>query len=120
MTTRYGAITLLILLSQIGLTVVANLFVKTGSQVGVIQNSAIMGLLNLKTMAGLLCFGGSFALYAFLLQRLPLNIAQSFLAVQFIAVIMASSIILGEPVSVLRWAGIGLIFLGIAVVAITQ
>ncbi len=120
MTTRDGAITFLILAGQVALTVVANLLVKTGSQTGVLQNSAIMGLLNLTTLAGLLCFGGSFALYAFLLQRLPLNIAQSFLAVQFIAVIMASAIILGEPVSALRWAGIGFIFLGIAVVVTTQ
>ena len=120
MTTRESVITLLILTGQVVLTVGANLLVKTGSQIGVVQNSAIMGLLNLTTLAGLLCFGGSFALYAFLLQRLPLNLAQSFLAVQFIAVIVASAVILGEPISALRWAGIGLIFLGIAAVAITQ
>lgn len=120
MTTRDGAITLLILVSQVGLTVAANLFVKIGSQAGVIQNSAIMGLLNLKTLAGLLCFGASFALYALLLQRLPLNIAQSFLAAQFVAVIVASAVFLGEPIAALRWAGIGLIFVGIAVVATTR
>lgn len=120
MITSGGGVTILILVGQVVLTVVANLLVKTGAQLGVAQGSEIVGLLNPKTFAGLLCFSGSFALYAFLLQRLPLNIAQSFLAVQFVAVIVASAIVLGEPISVLRWAGIGLIFSGIAVVAITR
>ena len=120
MTTREGMITFLILAGQVGFTVAANLLVKTGSQMGVIRSSAIMGLVNPITLAGLLCFGAGFVFYSFLLQRLPLNIAQSFLAVQFIAVIMASAVILEEPISALRWAGIGVIFIGVAMVAITR
>ena len=45
--------------------------------------------------------------------------AQAFAATQFIAVILASSLLLSEPIPFARWIGIGLIACGIAVVGTT-
>jgi hypothetical protein len=53
--------------------------------------------------------------YARVLRLLPLNVAQSYAAAQFIAVILASKLILGEPIPLARWAGISLIAAGIIV-----
>ena len=58
--------------------------------------------------------------YILILQWLPLNVAQSFAAAQFIAVILASSWFLSEPIEPSQWLGIGLIALGIVVVGWSQ
>jgi drug/metabolite transporter (DMT)-like permease len=50
---------------------------------------------------------------------MPLNVAQAILSIQFVAVIVSSATILGEPVGVVRWLGIGLILVGILVVSFT-
>jgi drug/metabolite transporter (DMT)-like permease len=59
-------------------------------------------------------------IYAWILAFLPLNVAQSFTAAQFIAVILASAVFLSEPIPVARWLGIALIFVGILVVSLTE
>jgi undecaprenyl phosphate-alpha-L-ara4N flippase subunit ArnE len=51
---------------------------------------------------------------------LPLNIAQSFAAGQFIAVILAASLVLSEAISTAQWVGIFLIAAGIAIVGWSQ
>jgi undecaprenyl phosphate-alpha-L-ara4N flippase subunit ArnE len=58
--------------------------------------------------------------YILVLQWLPLNVAQSFAAAQFIAVILASTWILSEPIGPGQWLGITLIAVGIAIVGWSQ
>jgi undecaprenyl phosphate-alpha-L-ara4N flippase subunit ArnE len=48
-----------------------------------------------------------------------LNVAQSFAAFQFVAVILAAWLILGEPISLVRGAGIMLICAGIFLVGLS-
>lgn len=100
---------------MIGLTVCANLLLKVAAGRGDLP--AIFGLVNVYTIVGLVAFGGAGIVYSWLLRSLPLNIAQSFSAVQFVAVIIASTVVLSEPIGLLRWLGIGLIAMGIIVVA---
>ena len=52
-----------------------------------------------QSCAGIAVFAGAVIIYSFLLQWLPLNVAQSFAALQFIAVIVASAYFLSEPIS---------------------
>jgi drug/metabolite transporter (DMT)-like permease len=47
-------------------------------------------------------------------------VAQSVTAAQYIAVILASAVVLAEPISGPRWVGIALIACGIAIVAWSQ
>ena len=104
--------------AMIGFTVAANLMLKLGADVPKTERF-LFGMLGWKSMAGLALFGCSGVVYAFLLRQVPLNVAQSFTAAQFVGVIVAASLVLGEPISPARWLGIACICLGIFVVGLT-
>lgn len=104
-------------LLMISLTVVANLLMKLGTEVA--PAPALLGLWSWKTVAGFATFGASGLVYAWLLKFLPLNVAQSFAAAQFISVILASAVVLSEPIPATRWVGIVLIVSGILLVGFT-
>ena len=70
-------------------------------------------------LIGLCIFAIAALIYAWLLQWVPLNVAQSLAAAQFIAVILASSLVLSEGIPLRRWAGILLIATGILVVGLS-
>jgi drug/metabolite transporter (DMT)-like permease len=91
---------------------------KLGAGVAQVQR-VLFGLPGRKSVAGLSLFGCGGIVYAFLLRRVPLNIAQSFTAAQFVGVIVAASLVLGEPISLGRWLGIACISFGIFVVGHT-
>lgn len=98
-------------------TVVGNLLFKLGAVAANSDKFSILQFANWKIFTGLACFGLAAFIYLMLLRTIPLNVAQSFLPIQFISVIIASAIILGEPIGLARWTGIFLIMLGIAIVA---
>jgi undecaprenyl phosphate-alpha-L-ara4N flippase subunit ArnE len=77
-------------------------------------------LLNWRILLGLCSFGLAACLYTLILQWLPLNVAQSFAAGQFIAVILASAWFLSEPIGASQGLGIALIALGISIVGWSQ
>ena len=111
-------ITLLGFVAVIACTVAANLMLKLGASVPEAQR-VLFGLLGWKSAAGLALFGCGGIVYALLLRRVPLNIAQVFAAPQFVAVIIAAGLVLGEPISPARWLGIACIGLGIVLVGLT-
>ena len=103
---------------MISCTVAANLMMKTGAMVPA-QERFVLGLLSWKSLVGLCIFAIAALIYAWLLQWVPLNVAQSFAAAQFIAVILASALVLSEDISLSRWIGILLIATGIIVVGLS-
>ena len=103
--------------AMIAFTVAANIMLKLGADVPAAQR--IFGLLGWKSVAGLALFGCGGIVYAFLLRRVLLNVAQSFTAAQFVGVVLAASFVLGEPISPARWLGIACICFGIFVVGLT-
>jgi drug/metabolite transporter (DMT)-like permease len=98
-------------------TVAANIFMKLGAMSP--TEERFFGLVDLRTVVGLASFGAGGIIYAWILTLLPLNVAQSFAAAQFVAVIFASAVFLSEPIPAQRWLGILLIFIGILVVSTT-
>jgi drug/metabolite transporter (DMT)-like permease len=98
-------------------TVSANLMLKLSA--GDPEAQRIFGLLGWKSAARLALFGCGWIVYAFLLRRVPLNIAQVFTSAQFVGVVVAASLVLGEPISAARWLGIACISSGIALVGLT-
>jgi drug/metabolite transporter (DMT)-like permease len=98
-------------------TVAANILMKLGAMAP--MEHRLLGLVDWRTVVGLGSFGVAGLIYAWILTILPLNVAQSVAAAQFIAVIFASSLILSEPIPLGRWLGIVLIFVGIIVVSAT-
>jgi drug/metabolite transporter (DMT)-like permease len=103
---------------MIGLTAIGNILMKLGASVP-LSERPILGLIAWQSCAGIAIFAAAVVVYAILLQWLPLSVAQSFAALQFVAVILASSWILGEPISLPRWIGIALIAIGIVTVGIS-
>jgi len=103
---------------MITFTVIANLLLKTGASAT--SSQGYLHLLNWRIMTGLCSFATAACLYTLVLQWLPLNVAQSFAAAQFVAVILASAWVLSEPIGAAQWSGITLIALGIAVVGWSQ
>ena len=97
--------------------VVGNLLMKIGTATA--PSPALLGLWSWKTLAGFATFGFSGLVYAWLLKFLPLNVAQSFAAAQFVSIILASAIVLAEPIPPARWIGIALIIFGIVIVGAT-
>ncbi len=112
--------TVLAFAMMISFTVVANLLLKMGAVAGVPGQTPLVHLLNWRVMLGLFSFGAAAFFYLLVLQWLPLNVAQSFAALQFVAVILASSWYLSESIAPSQWVGIAFIALGIAVVGLSQ
>jgi drug/metabolite transporter (DMT)-like permease len=102
---------------MISCTVLANIFLKTGATSLNSKTLSLIGILfSWRLLLGLFFFGCAALIYIVILQWLPLNVAQSFAAAQFVAVILASWIFLSEPISFTQWLGIILIAVGIFVV----
>jgi len=65
-------------------------------------------------------YGVALASYLVLLTRVPLNVATSIAALNFVAVLLAARIVFGEPIPGLRYIGFGCILIGIYLVSLTQ
>ena len=78
----------------------------------------LFGVLGWKS-AGLALFGCAGIIDAPLLRRVPLNLTQAFTAAQFVGVVLAAGLVLGEPISPARWLGIACICFGILLVGLT-
>jgi drug/metabolite transporter (DMT)-like permease len=98
-------------------TVAANLVLKLGAAPPAEQ--VFFGVLGWKSAAGLALFGCGGILYAVLLRSVSLNLAQVLASAQFVGVVLAASLVLGEPISPARWIGIACISFGIVLVSLT-
>ncbi len=113
--------TLYYVLAMIVCTVIANLFMKIGASAGDTSASGFLArLFSVRVLIGLGFFGTSAMIYLIILSRVPLSVAQSFAAAQFCAVILASWIILAEPIGPVQWLGMALIALGIGIVGLSR
>lgn len=100
----------------VGLSVAANLLLKIGASNHATGTGFIEKLMSWQVLLGISCFGAAALVYFFVLSWLPLSIAQSFAAAQFVAVVFAAFLFLQEPVDALTWVGISLIAIGISIV----
>lgn len=98
-------------------TVTGNLLMKIGANAT--PSPLLLNLVSWKTVAGIAAFGLAGVIYAWVLKYLPLNVANSLAAAQFVSVIITSAVVLSEPIPAPRWIGIGLIVAGILVVGLT-
>jgi len=84
---------------------------KAGSSAG----SFVQQLLDLGTIFGLGCYGGSALLYMVALRGIPLSIALPATAMSYIAVAMIGHFVFHEPIGMQRMAGLGMILVGVLV-----
>ena len=101
---------------MIAFTVTGNLLMKIGVDSLNEEAGFLARLLSWRALLGLTLFGCAAMLYIAVLRWIPLNVAQSFLAAQFVAVVLASRLVLLEPIGPIQWVGIVLISAGIAIV----
>jgi drug/metabolite transporter (DMT)-like permease len=99
-------------------TVVANLLLKTGAAMS--SSGHFTALINWRVVAGLGTFGLAGILYAVVLRWLPLNVAISFAAAQYVGVLVASWLVLRESIAAPQWLGVVLIASGIVVIGWSQ
>ena len=97
----------------------ANLLLKVGSGETGTRLSFLHPALNIYDAGSLAAFSAAFAFYFFILRTTPLNVAQALAAAQFVAIILAAGLVLGESIGLMRWGGILLISIGILLVGLS-
>lgn len=68
---------------------------------------------------GLILFGISALFWLVVLSRLPLSVAYPFVGVSYILIVLFGRIFLHEQVPTLRWIGVSVVALGIAIVGLS-
>ena len=101
-------------MSVVGCTVCANLFLKVGA-VAPPSEKFLLGMFGWKSLLGLGFFATAGLLYAWVLRWIPLHVAQGIAAAQFMCVVLAARVILSEPINNAQWLGIVLIASGLVV-----
>jgi len=79
--------------------------------------SFIGQLLDLRTLSGLVLYGGAALLYIVALRRIPMSVALPFTAVSYIAGLLIGHFVFGEAISLMRVGAIGLIGAGVVILA---
>lgn len=101
------------LLSAIASTVVAQGLLKAGAGAGTFMAQ----LLDWRTVVGLGIYGAASILYIVALRRIPLSVALPCTALSYIAVAVVGWLAFDEALGVARLAGLGLIGVGVLVLA---
>jgi drug/metabolite transporter (DMT)-like permease len=104
---------ILLVAGTIGLNVAAQLLLKVGAARSNVSAALPLSLVNAHVLAGALCLIVALGFYVMVLQRLPLVLAQSLLSLQFVAVVLAATLVLGERVGPPQWAGMAAIAAGL-------
>jgi multidrug transporter EmrE-like cation transporter len=91
----------------------------TGGSVGTIVQTAFQVLTTPLVFLGLTFYAMGAAFWLVVLSKLDLSLAYPMLALTYILIPLTAQFILGEQVPMLRWLGVGIIFVGVVVVAQT-
>jgi undecaprenyl phosphate-alpha-L-ara4N flippase subunit ArnE len=111
-------VVLAVLLGSVALNTVGQLLFKAARLAS--PDTSMLGiLLRPETWAALVFYGLSAVSWLWVLARAQLSFAYPVLALSFPLVVAASAVIYGEPVSPLHWLGVGVIFLGVSLLART-
>jgi multidrug transporter EmrE-like cation transporter len=118
----YAAI---LVLSGVILNALAQLFLKMATnKVGVIELSSLFSLgamsvlfLQWPMLLGLFCYGFSLFIWLVALSRVDVTLAYPMLAIGYIINAFGAQYLLNEPVSIQRWLAIGVIILGVVLLA---
>ena len=112
-----------LILISVASGVTGQTFLKIGSErsgdgtgegfVGLLQSIVTSPL----TLLGIFFYGCGALAWIAVLKRMDLSYAYPFLALNFVLIALVSYFVLGEAVPAMRWIGIGVICIGILVVA---
>jgi multidrug transporter EmrE-like cation transporter len=116
---------LALILTGVLLNAVAQLLLKAGARViagfeFTPANAVVIAgrvALNLPILAGLACYAISVIVWILALSRVDVSIAYPMLSIGYVVNALAAAWLFGEPLGALRVAGIGVIILGVWMVA---
>jgi multidrug transporter EmrE-like cation transporter len=109
-----GLASLSFLLMGVVLNAAAQLLLKAGT------NAAPLGpalALEPHILGGLACYGVSVVVWVIGLSKVPVSIAYPMLSIGYVLNAVAAYYLLGEAVTPMRFAGIGIIIVGVFIVA---
>ena len=118
-----------LILASVALAAVAQLTLKYGvEKVGVIDAEALRSpattLLRAfrqpAVIGGFVLFGVSALFWMVVLSRASLSFAYPFASLTYVLILVFDRVVLDEPVSMLRWGGVGLIIAGLVLVSRTH
>ena len=113
------------ILVSVSLAALAQLTLKAGmNQVTETTGTATVSFASIRTIAttplvwgGLALFGLSAAVWLLVLSRASLSFAYPFAALTYLIIVLVDRFVLHEAIPPVRWAGVGLIMLGIVLVS---
>lgn len=115
---------LIVILSGVLLNALAQLLLKSGANaVGAIygwssmRRAAPLLALHPAILGGLACYAISVVVWVVALSRVDVSIAYPLLSVGYVINALLAMWLFGESVSLQRWVGIGVILVGVALVA---
>lgn len=114
MTLQLVAIVLFMVIAAAG----GNLLMKLGAD-ATNDVSMVYRLMDWRILIGLSLFALSAVLYIVLLGALPLNVAQSMMALQYVVVMITSVLLLGEALPLLRLLGAGFVVVGVLLIGLS-
>ena len=121
--------TFLLVLFSVALSAFAQILLKAGMSSGPVQkalasSSGIEALLIVAltpaVFLGLLTFGFSAMVWLIVLSRIDVSYAYPCMALGIVATVLAGHLMLGEPLTAARIAGVAMIVAGVGVVAFSQ
>ncbi|MBV9538025.1 MAG: multidrug transporter [Acidisphaera sp.] len=74
-------------------------------------------LLDWRTMVGLTLYGGAAMLYIVALRRIPMSVALPCTAISYVAAALIGNLVFGETLSLMRLAAVGVIAVGVVMLA---
>jgi small multidrug resistance pump len=86
---------------------------------GAAAPSFIGQVLDPRTLAGLMLYGGAAALYMVALRRIPMSVALPCTAASYIAAVLIGHFAFGEAISAVRIGAVGLICVGVVLLAVS-
>ena len=103
------------LAGAIATSMAAQTLLKAGAGVA----SFLGQLFDLRTMAGLVLYGGAALLYIIALRRIPMSVALPFTAVSYITAALIGYFVFGEAMTPMRVGAIIVICLGVVMLAMS-
>ncbi|HEV2754722.1 MAG TPA: EamA family transporter [Actinomycetota bacterium] len=123
-----GVISIVLLVISVGFAVAGQLTLKSAmDQIGRIGGAEVAQPLETigkairepRLWAGLVLFGISSLFWLVVLSRVPLSVAYPFVGISYIFVVGFARFVLHEHVPALRWIGVAVVALGIAVIGLS-
>lgn len=115
---------ILIILMAIFFSVIGQIFLKTGlNSLGKVDFSTGLFSTYCKifispyVLIGVFIYTISVLFWIYALTKVELSFAYPFVALSYVFILLASSLFLGENVSLLRWLGVGIICMGVLLIS---